>query len=124
IVAAQPLDKTSVLPVSPENSDQVKQPLSAINVNTPPRKSILKPGGHKTGDYTQRRRSARINVKFIGSRMSSMLPGLNSTSFPGMALPSGDLISLDSPVEGREEEQNKEVLHHQLDQKKQLEGED
>nr|CAD7586703.1 unnamed protein product [Timema genevievae] len=122
-IAAQPLDKTSVLPVSPENSDQVKQPLSAINVNTPPRKSILKPGGHKTGDYTQRRRSARINVKFIDidsnsendskcefpltphvrsrSRMSSMLPGLNSTSFPGMALPSGDLISLDSPVEAQ-----------------------
>nr|CAD7396075.1 unnamed protein product [Timema poppensis] len=95
----QPLDKTSVPLVSPENSDQVKQPLRAINVNTPPRKSILKPGGRKTGDYTQRRRSARINVKFIGSRMSSMLPGLNSTTFPGMALPSGDLISLDSPVE-------------------------
>nr|CAD7423257.1 unnamed protein product [Timema monikensis] len=97
----QPLDKTSVLPVSPGNSYQVKQPLRAIDVNTPPRKSILKPTGRKTGDYTQRRRSARINVKFIGSRMSSMLPGLNSTTSPGMALPSGDLISLDSPVEGK-----------------------
>nr|CAD7195584.1 unnamed protein product [Timema douglasi] len=81
---SQPLDKTSVPLVSPENSDQVNQPLRAINVNTPPRKSILKPGGRKTG-----------------SRMSSMLPGLNSTTFPGMALPSGDLISLDSPVEGK-----------------------